>query len=151
LCLGVFVVKNSDPMRALHVFPHLADDLAAGSDYYQHRLTRELLRLGVEVEVLTTCTRRVEPRAAFGLGWPRDYPAGAGTVDGVHVKRFPVPWSPPTPLGPPISRPIMARWRREEARDGDHPAGSDAMVEAFHRRAMTRPRAYDLLAMVGRG
>src|SRR5215470_10393191 len=138
-------------MRALHVFPHLADDLTAGSDYYQHRLTRELMRLGVEVEVLTTCTRRVEPRAAFGLGWPSDYPAGAGMVDGVRVTRFPVPWSPPTAIGHLISQPIMARWRREEARDGAYAAGSDAAIEAFHRRALTRPRAYDLLALLGRG
>ena len=138
-------------MRALHVFPHLADDLAAGSDYYQHRLTRELLRLGVEVEVLTTCTRRVEPRAAFGLGWPSDYPAGAGMVDGVRVTRFPVPWSPPTSIGHLISQPIMARWRREEARNGVYPAGSDGAIEAFHRRALARPRAYDLLALLGRG
>jgi glycosyltransferase involved in cell wall biosynthesis len=72
-------------------------------------------------------------------------------VDGVRVTRFPVAWSPPTPIGHLISRPIMARWRREEARDGAYPAGSDAAIEAFHRRALARPRAYDLLALLGRG
>ncbi|MGH7790345.1 MAG: hypothetical protein ACRERC_25980, partial [Candidatus Binatia bacterium] len=138
-------------MKALHIFPMFGDDLTAGSDYVQHRLTVELARRGVDVEVLTTCTRRLEPNAAFGLGWPSHYPAGPTLVDGVRVRRFPVRFAPGPALGHALSRPIISRWQREESALGIHPRGSDAAVAAFQRRALARPPLYDYLALLGRG
>lgn len=138
-------------MRALHLFPFFGDDLTAGSAYVQHQLTRALIRRGVDVEVLATCARTVQPRAAFGLGWPRDWPAGPDTVDGIPVRRFPVTAAPSTAVGHALSRVIIGRWRREEATAGVFPRGSDAAVAAFHRRALARPGLFDALGLLGRG
>jgi glycosyltransferase involved in cell wall biosynthesis len=138
-------------MRALHLFPTFGTELQGGSDYCQLELTRALVQSGVDVEVLATCTRRVRPRGAFGLGWPPDYPQGAADVDGIAVRRFPVTFSPGAVLGPLLSRPILWRMRREEIRHGTFPDGSDGAVESYHRRASARPLAYDRIALLARG
>ena len=41
-------------MRALHVFPMFGPELGGGSDYVQFHLSRQLVRAGIEVEVLAT-------------------------------------------------------------------------------------------------
>ncbi len=138
-------------MKALHLFPFFDDDLGAGSSYVQFMLTRALARRGVAVEVLATCSRAVAPRAAFGLGWPDDFPAGAATVGDIAVRRFPVSFAPPAALGHALSRVVMAQWRRETAGAPAPPRGSDAAVAEFHRRALARPGWIDALSLVGRG
>ncbi len=137
-------------MKALHLFPCFGDDLTAGSSYYQFMLTRALARRGIDIQVLTTCTRAVVPRAAFGLGWPRDWPPGPAIVDGISVRRFPVNIDPPAALGHAVSRVVLSQWRREEARVVVPPRSPDA-VAAFHRRALGRPCVIDALSLLGRG
>jgi glycosyltransferase involved in cell wall biosynthesis len=138
-------------VKALHVFPMFGPELGGGSDYVQFHLSRELARSGVEVEVLATCTRALQPLAAFGLGWPSDYPAGAALVDGMRIRRFPVSWSPPPAIAHGISRLIIDRWGREEVVDPAGAKGSETALAALQRRALTRPAVYDYLALVGRG
>jgi glycosyltransferase involved in cell wall biosynthesis len=138
-------------MRALHLFPFFGADLSAGSSYVQTMLSRALQQRGVAVEVLATCSNAVEPRAAFGLGWPADLPTGADQIAGVPVRRFPVSVAPPVALGHAVSRLIFAQWRREEAREGVFPRGSQAEIDSFQRRALARPAAIEALAQLGRG
>lgn len=138
-------------MKALHVFPMFGRELVGGSDYVQFHLSRELVRLGSEVEVLATATQVLQPRAAFGLGWPTQYPPGDAQIDGMRVRRFPTTWSPPGAIGYAISRLILDRWRRENAHEGAVEKGSDAALAALHRRALGRPAVYDYLALLGRG
>ncbi|MDX2171005.1 MAG: glycosyltransferase [Deltaproteobacteria bacterium] len=138
-------------MRALHLFPFFGPDLHAGSSYVQTMLSRALMQRGVAVEVLATCSAAVEPRAAFGLGWPADHRAGADAVLGVPVRRFPVSLAPPAARGHALSRVVFAQWRREEAREGVFPRGSAAAIESFHRRALARPALVEALAQLGRG
>jgi glycosyltransferase involved in cell wall biosynthesis len=138
-------------MKALHVFPMFGADLIGGSDYVQFHLSRELARLGVEVEVLATCTRSLLPRAAFGISWPAHYTRGAERIDGMQVRRFPVTWSPSAPAAYAISRLVVDRWRREEAAASRPEKGSDEALGDMHRRALSRPIIYDYLALLGRG
>jgi len=138
-------------MRALHLFPFFDEECSAGSSYVQFMLSRALARRGVAVEVLATRARAVVPRAAFGLGWPNDWPGGAATIDGIAVRRFPVSFAPPTAVGHALSRLVFAQWRREEAGAPTPPRGSDAAVAAFHRRALARPAYIDALSLLGRG
>ena len=138
-------------MRALHVFPIFTDQPSGGSDYYQAMLTRELAERGIEVDVFATCTRTIRHSAAFSLDWPADFPPGRGTAAGVPVRRFPASYRLPPILGRAISRLILRRWEREEAKQPAAPADSDAAVERYCRRALSRPAIYDYLALSGRG
>ncbi len=146
-------------MRALHVFPFFGGDLADGAARYQARLTEELVRLGVEVEVLTTRTRQLEAPSAFGLRWPADWPAGrvagpgAGEGAPLPVERFAAGWSLPVPVGRFASRQILRRWEREAVEAASDPGRNDAdhMVERWFAEAMARPRVYDVLSLLGRG
>ena len=138
-------------MRALHVFPLLDPELASGSDYHQFKLTRALVQLGVDVDVYTTWSGRIEHRSAFGLGWPADYPSGAALIDGVRVHRFATTGSLPPAVGHALSGAIMRRWQREAERDGCGLGSAEETVEVLHRRARARPMLYDYLALLGRG
>ena len=120
-------------MKALHVFPMFGSELIGGSDYVQFHLSQELVRLGVEVEVLTTCTRTLQPIVAFGLGWPHHYPPGATAIDGMRVHRFPVSWSPSLVVSSALSSLIIARWRREAAHGHTFETGSEAALAALHK------------------
>src|SRR5215470_5608864 len=137
-------------MRALHVFPLLNPELASGSDYYQFMLTRELVRLGVEIDVYTTWSGHLELRSAFGIGWPADFATGSSLVDSVRVHRFATASLSPA-LGHALSRAILRRWQREAERDGCALGSAEETVEVMHRRARARPMLYDYLALRGRG
>ena len=137
-------------MRALHIFPTYAPDVAGGSDAYQRGLTRALAHGGVEVEVHTTRSRRPLPRATFGIDWPADFPGGREDDHGVPVYRFSASFSPGPVLGRLLSLPIVERWRREEARSR-MTASSEEAVESYRRRALARPLLFDRLALAGRG
>ncbi len=136
-------------MKALHVFPFYGGDLIDGAARYQQRLTDELRLLGVEVDVLTTRTRRLEAPSAFGLKWPDDWPAGS-TADG-SLQRFGAHCSLPTRVGRATSGLILRRWVREAARDGIIAPGAKDFVDRQWQRALARPRAYDILSLIGRG
>lgn len=83
-------------MKALHVFPLFGADLPNGSERYAFKLTKTLQELGVQVEVFTTCTRRVQVNRELALTWPDEYPPGASLESGVPITRFPtsmnMPW-----------------------------------------------------------
>ena len=67
------------------VTPWYGPDAPGGAEAETRRLVGQLRRAGAAVEVLTTTTRDLY------ADWGRDYyPAGATTIDGVTVRRFPV-------------------------------------------------------------
>jgi glycosyltransferase involved in cell wall biosynthesis len=139
-------------MRALHVFPTFGADLTSGSEYYEYMLTKTLIEQGVEVDVLTTTSRRVQPRSAFSSGWSHDYASGRECApDGITIHRAPVSFSMPTALGDAVSRVMFRRWRLEERRYGCMMRGSVHRVDHFHRRALSRPALYDGLMLLARG
>jgi len=58
---------------------------AGGAEYHAHLFCRTLAGFGLDVEVLTTCSRDV------GSNWYKDYyPAGETRIDNLVVRRFPV-------------------------------------------------------------
>lgn len=138
-------------MRALHIFPFFGRELVGGAERYEYMLSRKLVELGVEVEVLTTRAGAVRHRSAFSLAWSNDYPAGLERLDGIEVHRFANSLALPAALGQGLSRLLIRRWEREEARAGSMLKGSRNLVDYYHRRALARPAIYDWMAALGRG
>ena len=57
-------------MKVLHIFPQFTPDLLNGSERYEYMLSRKLVELGVEVQVLTTRARNAYSTAAFTSASP---------------------------------------------------------------------------------
>ncbi|KIX13636.1 glycosyltransferase family 4 protein [Dethiosulfatarculus sandiegensis] len=73
-----------DKLKATFVTPWYGNKLPGGAEAEARRTCQELVRAGVDVEVLTTCL------AGLGTDWDTDaLPAGLTTEDGVKVRRFP--------------------------------------------------------------
>jgi glycosyltransferase involved in cell wall biosynthesis len=138
-------------LKVLHVFPQFGPDLVNGSERYEYLLSRKLVELGIEVDVLTTRTKNSYQTSAFSSAWPHDYSEGIEVIDGMRIERFPVSFSLSPTMGHAISRSILKRWRREEERHGLMIKGSRNLVSYYHRRALERPRFYDLMMALGRG
>lgn len=138
-------------MRVLHIFPSFAADLTNGAAHYQYMLTRKLAERGLDVEVWTTRCRDFRASAAFGLEWPDSGLPAEETVEGIRVRRFSASLSPSRRLGAALSRLILRRWEREDAAGGRVLPGSRNFVDELHNRALSRPRIYDWLSLLGRG
>ena len=138
-------------MKVLHVFPQFGPELPNGSDRHEYLLSAKLAQLGVEVDVLTTQTGNSYHTSAFSTAWPLDYAQRTQQVDGLRIERFPVSFSLSPRMGYAISVPLLKRWRREERRYGLMLKGSRNLVDYYHRRAIERPRIYDLAMMIARG
>lgn len=138
-------------MKALHVFPLFGNDLFNGSEYYEYMLTKNLVRLGVEVEVCTTFSRQFLPTSAFSLHWENSYDKAFEQTDGLNIRRFPVTFSTPPNMGHIISRLVFRRWEKEENKYGTMLRGSRNFVDCFKCRATSRPLLYDYLTLLGRG
>jgi glycosyltransferase involved in cell wall biosynthesis len=138
-------------MKVLHVFPQFTPDSINGSERYEYLLSRKLVELGVEVELLTTTTKDFVAVAPFCLHWPHQYTQAPAERDGIKITRRRTTVQLPRRLGYFVSRRIERRWKREEERYGAMLKGSRNYVDHFHRRATERPLIYDLLATLGRG
>lgn len=138
-------------MRLLHVFPLFGSELTNGSDYYAYMLTKHLARLGNEVDVFATRSKAIRPGSAFCLQWRSDYSGEPERQDNISIYRFGTTLSVPYSLGHFVSRRILRRWEREERLFGRVTPGSRNLVGSYRLRALARPRAYDWLAMLGRG
>jgi len=114
-------------------------------------LSRKLAELGVEVDVLTTCTRNSNPTSAFTSAWSAEHPVGITSADGIRILRFPATFHIGPRLGHRLSRRILKRWEREERRFGTMVGGSRNLPDYYQLRARSRPRIYDLIMLAGRG
>jgi glycosyltransferase involved in cell wall biosynthesis len=138
-------------VKVLHIFPQLTPDLVSGSERYEYMLTRKLVELGIEVDVLTTRTRNEYQTAAFTSAWPSEHPPGLADIDGIRIRRFPVSFQFGPRLGRMLSRWMLKQWEREERRFGTMVRGSRSLIDYYRLRARNRPRLYDLLMLAGRG
>lgn len=138
-------------MKVLHVFPQFGPELFNGSERYEYLLSKKLVDLGLEVDVLTTWTKHSFQTSAFSSAWPCDSDEHSEIIDGMRVQRFPVSFSLSPRMGHTLSRSILKRWQREERQYGLMLKGSRNLVPYYHRRALERPRYYDLLMALGRG
>ncbi len=138
-------------MKALHIFPRFTPDLVSGSERYEYMLSRKLVELGVEVDVLTTCTKNAYPTAAISSAWPDEHPPGLTTIDGIRIRRFPATFDIGARLGHMLSRRMIKRWEREERRFGTMLRRSRNLVDYYQLRARSRPRIYDLMMLAARG
>jgi glycosyltransferase involved in cell wall biosynthesis len=133
-------------LRALHVFPSYPGEPDEGSAVHARALTRELARLGVEVDVFTTRAPGLRARRTLDLRWPNELPP-RDLVDGVPVRRFSA-LAFPNFAGAVAQRAGQRAWRRI-ATDLDPRAYADP--EALFRSATRWPRGADLLVRLGRG
>lgn len=138
-------------MKVLHIFPQFTPDLISGSERYEYMLSRKLVEHGVEVDVLTTRTKNACPTAAFTSAWPDEHPPGVTVVDGIRIQRFSASFDIGPRLGHFLSRRMLKRWEREERHVGAMLKGSRNLVDYYRRRALGRPRIYDLMMLAGRG
>jgi glycosyltransferase involved in cell wall biosynthesis len=138
-------------VKVLHIFPQFTPDLLNGSERYEYMLSRKLVELGVEVQVLTTRARNAYQTTAFTSAWPNDHPRDATSVDGIGIKRFAASFHIGPRIGHVLSRRMLKRWEREERRYGAMVRGSRNLVDYYCRRARSRPRIYDWLMLAGRG
>jgi glycosyltransferase involved in cell wall biosynthesis len=138
-------------MRVVHVFPQFTPESINGSERYEYLLSRKLVELGVELELLTTTTKDFIPVAPFCLHWPHQYVEPAAQCDGIRIRRMRTTFQLPRRIGYLVSRRLENRWQREEARYGTMLKGSRNYVDYFHRRAIERPLIYDSIATLGRG
>src|SRR5579875_401671 len=126
-------------------------DLVNGSERHEYLLSRKLVELGVLVDVLTTQTKNARQTSAFSSAWPRDYPERVEIIDGMRVERFPATFSLSPRIGHTVSRLMLRRWAREERRFGVMVKGSQNMFDYYYRRAIERPRIYDVMMVLARG
>jgi glycosyltransferase involved in cell wall biosynthesis len=138
-------------MKVLHVYPQFTPESVNGSERYEYLLSKALVELGVEVELLTTTTRDFLPVGAFCLHWPHQYTQEPAQRDGISIVRQRATFHLPAKVGHFVSRRIENRWKREEQLYGAMLKGSRAYVDYFHRRAAQRPLIYDVIATLGRG
>lgn len=107
--------------------------------------------LGLEVDVLTTLTKNSYQTSAFSSAWPHDYSEKFELIDGMRIERFAVSFSLSPKMGHALSRLMLKRLGREEERHGLMIKGSRNLVYYYHRRALERPRVYDLMMALARG
>src|SRR6266498_283535 len=138
-------------MKALHVFPFFGSDLLHGGESYAYLLSKKLVELGVEVDVLATRSKRARATSAFSLEWTNEYGYHVEKSEGINIYRFPNSFSAPAVVGRALSRLVFGRWRREEEEYGIMIKGSQNLVDYYHRRALSRPRIYDWIALWARG
>ena len=133
-------------MRALHVFPIYPGEPDEGSAAHARALTRELAKLGVDVEVFSTRAARLRTRRPLDLRWPNELPQ-RDFVDGVPVRRFSTV-ALPNLAGALAQRAGQRAWRRIAA---DLDPQSLADPDALFPSAGRWPRSADLLVRLGRG
>jgi glycosyltransferase involved in cell wall biosynthesis len=138
-------------MKALHVFPQFSPESINGSERYEYMLSRKLVELGVEVDILTTTTKDFLPLEPFSLRWPDQYKELTTVKDGITIKRFPATFHLPEYIGHLLSRRMIKRWQWEEDRYGLMVKGSRNLIDYYYARAIKRPRIYDVTVTLGRG
>jgi len=138
-------------MKALHVFPFFGSDLVHGAESHAYMLSKKLVEQGVEVDVLTTRSRKARATSAFSLEWTDDYGHDFEESDGIRIFRRPHSVSMPAAIGRVLSRIMFRRWHKEDQRYGVMIKGSRNLVESYHHRALGRPGFYDWIALGARG
>jgi len=138
-------------MKALHIFPFFGKNLVTGSEIHEYILTKELVKLGIEIDVFTTCSKKVNPLAAFSIKWDNEYPEGLEKTDGINIYRFKNTLSVPKIIGQVLSKLVINRWIKEENRYGIMVKGSPNLIDYYYLRTISRPVIYDWLTMLGRG
>jgi len=100
-------------VKALHLTYRFGREVVGGAEHYLYMLSREIVRLGVTVDVLTTRTATLPPLGHFGVRWDNALDAGGEQVDGIAVRRH-TTVNAPRPVVTLFDRWLRARWRREE-------------------------------------
>lgn len=135
-------------MRALHISPVFNPGAGNGSDRHFEMLSNQLQDLGVSVEFWSTRTGAINQQSAFGIRWPEQLPART-RHGSLQVTRFATFEGIPRRAGYVVTAAIAARWRKEERSSRSVEAPN--RIDSFIRRAYTRSKLYDALALVGRG
>jgi glycosyltransferase involved in cell wall biosynthesis len=136
----------------MHVFPLFGPDLPNGSERYAYLLTKELVRAGVHVDVLTTCARRIAVKDGFSLLWPNEYPPGISHDGDLRIERFPTNLAMPASVGRQALRSFERHIARQERRLGRRPEEGSPLLPMYLHQVMTgQSRWSDWLGTISRG
>jgi glycosyltransferase involved in cell wall biosynthesis len=144
-------MESSRPIRALHVFPLFGPDLPNGSERYAYLLTKELVRAGIQVDVFTTCTRRIAVKGGFSLLWPNEYPPGISYDGDLRIERFPTATMPAS-VGQHALRLFGRNVARQQRRLGPPPEDGSPRLPMYQHQVMAgQSRWSDWLGTISRG
>lgn len=74
-------------MKALHIFYQFGKEIVGGAEYHTYMLSRELVKKGVEVDVLTTKSNKVVPNSPYGIYWRNNLNTEYESYDGLNIYR----------------------------------------------------------------
>jgi hypothetical protein len=134
-------------MKVVHVFPQFTPESINGSERYEYMLAAKLVEVGVEVDLMTTTTKDFLMLEPFSFGWPHQHTQSETDSGGIRIKRFPASHLLPRWVSGQISRQMLRRWKCEERHYGVMLKGSRNLIDYYHRRAIERPRIYDLVTL----
>jgi glycosyltransferase involved in cell wall biosynthesis len=119
----------------LHVFPLFGAELPNGSERYAWMLTQALVEAGVDVEVYTTCSRKVSQKSGFTLNWPMDFAPGTSEVEGLRISRYAARTSPSW-LGWLAARLLDRHVHYARLKQGPAPADGSPDLAVYQHRTM---------------
>jgi glycosyltransferase involved in cell wall biosynthesis len=118
-------------VKLAFVIPRFATGILGGAEYHAHQLAARLIARGHEVSVLTTC-------AVNHYTWDNALPAGADSVDGIPVHRYPVTWPRDRDLIGRLQAPLDAGFRLPAPLEEEwvrNTGYSEPLLEAIDARA----------------
>lgn len=104
-------------MKALHVTFRYGNDVFGGAEYYFLKLTEELIKRCVDIDICATTTQNLTPFIKSGVIW--DKKLVNGLVNGVNVLRYPSN-NPNRYLSMVYEKLIQRQLDKEESLSSDH-------------------------------
>ena len=104
-------------MRALHVTFRYGREVYGGAEYYFRKLTEELSKNGLDIDICTTTTHKLAPIIKSGVLW--DNVLANESINGVDILRFPSK-NPNRYLGLIFEKLIQSQLDKEESSFGNY-------------------------------
>lgn len=100
-------------MKVLHLTYRFGKDIVGGAETYLYMLSRTLVEKGINVDVVTTKTKHLEPIARFGVKWDNLIDKDHEVIDGINVYRFNT-YNLPDFLALKFNYLLQTQWDKEE-------------------------------------
>lgn len=101
-------------MKVAHVVFQFGKDIVGGAEYYVYMLSKELVKQGVNIDIITSKSSKVIPNSQYGISWKNTLKLNYEIYDGLNVYRcqtIPLP----RPIGLALSF-LIDRQMNDEAK-----------------------------------